>query len=113
MPERRNLPPDLPQKPEGEAGSSRSNLAETRLISRPVGSLSLAELFELKQWLEACKVNISQSLLQKGQVSAGYAKRGVIELGGGRIAFVPYQHNERIEGTPEEFLRALKSLGLG
>jgi len=110
MPERRNLSPDFSQNPEGKA---RSNPAETRFKSRPVGSLSLTELFELKQWLDTCRININQPLLQKGQVSVGYAKRGAIELGDGRIAFVPYQNNERIEGAPEEFLKALKTLNLG
>lgn len=84
--------------------------AETRVINREVSSLSPGELLELKQYLDRQRINIRQSLLQKGVVSAGYSKFGAIQLEGGRIAFIPDQNNERIVGTPQEFLQALKTL---
>ncbi len=77
---------------------------------RGVLTLSTAELLELKQYLDNQRINIKQPRLQKGQVSAGYANRGAIELGDGRIAFIPNQNNEKIVGTPHEFLLALKNI---
>lgn len=105
MPEKRDFYPEVPGQPE------QAKPPETRLIKRSVASLSLTELFELKEWLDRRRINIRQPLLQKGRVSSGYVQRGAIELGAGRIAFVPNQNNELIEGTPEEFLTALNKIG--
>ncbi len=117
MPEKKDFFSFTPKESAEKALPVKSGLerpstskSETRLITRPVGTLSPSELLELKQWLDRSKINIRQPLLQTGKVSAGYAKYGAIELGDGRIAFVPNQNNERIVGTPQEFLEALKIL---
>jgi len=115
MSEKKGLPSFINQHVEGfSQAPTEQNLAakkERRLVTREVATLSSAELVELKQYLERQRININQPMLQTGVVSAGYAKFGAIELGGGKIAFVPNQNNERIVGTPQEFLQALKTLG--
>lgn len=119
MSERKDLPsfepkpagepaPVAPSKP-GSEGALSVRRKEGSMV-RGVLTLSTAELLELKQYLDNQRINIKQPRLQKGQVSAGYANRGAIELGDGRIAFIPNQNNEKIVGTPHEFLLALKNI---
>ncbi len=100
--------PITPSKP-GSEGPLSVRRKEGSVV-RGVLTLSAAELLELKQYLDNQRINIKQPMLQKGQVSAGYANRGAIELGDGRIAFIPNQNNEKIVGTPQEFLLALKNI---
>lgn len=106
MSERKDAPQFVPEDRPVQGPAK----AERGLINKEVSSLSPSELLELRQYLDRQRINIRQPLLQKGQVSAGYAKFGAIEIGDGRIAFVPNQNNERIVGTPQEFLEALKIL---
>jgi hypothetical protein len=109
MSERKGEMPFVP-KSEGESSTRGAGKAERLFITKEVTGLTYTELLELQQYLDRQRINIKQSLLQKGGVSVGYAKFGVIDLGDGKIAFVPNQNNERIVGTPKEFLQALKTL---
>jgi hypothetical protein len=109
MNERKDMSSFSPKTSNQESGRGPFK-SEIGSVTREVLSLSRADLLELKQYLERQRINIRQPMLQTGVVSAGYAKFGAIELGGGKIAFIPNQNNERIVGTPQEFLQALKTL---
>ena len=109
MSERKGEMPFVP-KSESESSTRGPGRAERLYITKEVASLSYREVLELQAYLNRQRINIEQPFLQKGKVSAGYAKFGAIEIGDGRIAFVPNQNNERIVGTPKEFLEALKKL---
>jgi hypothetical protein len=83
---------------------------EVGLQERQISSLSPRELLELKQYLGVKGIDVRQAKLQQGQVTAGYAKSGAIQMADGKIAFRPNQNNEIITGAPQEFLDALKTV---
>lgn len=75
-----------------------------------VSKLSIAQLLELKQYLDQQRIRIRQKFLQDGVVSPGYAQRGAIQLEAGKIGFKPHGWDYIIVGTPEEFVQALRSV---
>ena len=83
---------------------------ETGLQTIDIGTASLDLLRELDKFLKINRLNIGQSLLQRGDVSAGYEKKGIVKLEGGQIAIRLGDLNFIFKGAPQDFLTALRKI---